>query len=326
MSKRVAFLFPGQGSQAVGMGKDFYASFDASRQLLDQVSALVAPDAEGRTLKEIMFEGPASSLNRTVYTQPALLGVSLACYQAFMAQVDVQPVAVAGHSLGEFAALVAANVLPLDAVVPVVEKRASLMEQAPAGAMTAVLGLDAEAVQAVLVQAKTSTAWAVVANDNTPGQIVISGTPEGIEAATPLLKEASAKRVIPLPVGGAFHSPLMQEAAGTFSDVLRTLNYQDARVPLVSNMDATPRQDGKAIADALSQQMTSSVQWTRTMDALVNDLAIDAMIEFGPGKVLAGMMKKTHPSVEIYNIYDIPSLEATIAAFNDVPVESVQGV
>jgi [acyl-carrier-protein] S-malonyltransferase len=321
-SKKVAFLFPGQGSQVVGMGQDFYESSVRLKALFDQIDALVTPNEEGQSLLDITFKGSSEELNRTIYTQPSILAVSLAAYEAFQAQVQVTPVAVAGHSLGEFSALVASGALSVDAVVPIVEKRASLMETAPAGTMAAVLGLSADVVKQTLTSLDLNGEIAVVANDNSPSQIVISGTVKGIELASPALKEAGAKRVIPLPVGGAFHSPLMDEPADAFASLLESADFQDAQIPVISNVDAQAKTSAKDLKTASILQMPSSVQWTSTMKTLVETLGVDTVIEFGPGKVLTGLMKKTYPDVQIYNVYDTASLAEVAGVFQGSPVLS----
>lgn len=319
MSK-VAFVFPGQGSQCLGMGEDLYQHLPEAKALLDQVNALVTPNEAGQSLLELMFTGPAEELNRTIYTQPAILAVSLACFFAFQAQVSLQPVAVAGHSLGEFSALVASKVLTLAEVVPTVEQRARLMESAPQGTMAAVLGLSALEVQTVLSTLPVSTeAWAVVANDNSPAQVVISGTEAGLALAMPALKTAKAKRVLPLPVGGAFHSPLMKGPAQAFATILESLAFQSAQVPVISNVDAALRQESTALVEASQAQMSSPVQWTKTMRHLVERCEVDAIIEFGPGKVLSGLMKKTYPDILVYNIYDLNSLAEVVQVFQACP-------
>ncbi len=321
-SKKVAFLFPGQGSQVVGMGQDFYESNARLKALFDQINALVTPNEAGQSLLDITFKGSSEELNRTIYTQPSILAVSLAAYEAFQAQVQVTPLAVAGHSLGEFSALVAAGALRVDAVVPLVEKRASLMETAPAGTMAAVLGLSADLVKQTLTSLDLNGEIAVVANDNSPSQIVISGTVQGIELASPALKEAGAKRVIPLPVGGAFHSPLMDEPADAFASLLEEVPFQDARIPVISNVDAQAKTFAKDLKTASILQMPSSVQWTSTMKTLVESLGVNTVIEFGPGKVLTGLMKKSYPDVQIYNVYDTASLAEVVDAFQASPALS----
>jgi [acyl-carrier-protein] S-malonyltransferase len=314
---KVAFLFPGQGSQKIGMGQDLYENSDVAKTLLDQVSAAFSPPEGQPTLLEAMFHGPAEVLNRTLYTQPAILGVSLACMALFKSQLpDVQPVALAGHSLGEFSALCGADVLSVEDVVALVQQRATLMEQAPAGSMAAVLGLDAKAVQAVLNSIHFPDGeWASIANDNSPAQVVLSGSVKGLEVAGGALKDAGAKRVISLPVGGAFHSVLMNEPSQQFEKAIEQAPYQSASIPVVMNVNALPCTEAKQLKLLSTRQMTSSVQWNATMAELVNHHGVNTVIEFGPGTVLTGLMKKAFPAVEVYNVSDVASLQATVTAF-----------
>lgn len=295
-----AFVFPGQGSQAVGMGKDFYEASKTARRIYDAFDQVVPG------LKTICFDGPEDQLKRTLYTQPAILATSLAALELFREQSDLQPVVTAGHSLGEYGALYASGVFDLETAARLVQKRAELMEHAPAGAMSAVLGLEESKVEAVLAQV---TGVAVVANYNTDGQLVISGEPQALEAAAPLLKEAGAKRVLPLPVGGAFHSPIMDAAAQEFRTFLTGFSFANAQVPVLTNVDATPTSDGEVISAKLAEQINHSVRWTQTMSRMVSQEQVNLVIELGPGKVLTGMFKKMHPEVMVLNVYDLASLE-----------------
>ncbi len=326
----VAYLFPGQGSQTVGMGKDWAERYPEARQVYDifdrQVASLLQTESRQQTLSHICFEGPAEELKRTVYTQPAILATSLVAWQLFSQHcASLKPanvVATAGHSLGEYGALVAAEVLNIETAAKLVAKRAVLMEAAPSGAMSAVLGLSEEKTNQVIAQykqANPSGPVIAVANYNTAEQIVISGDAAAIEAVSPELKAAGAKRVLPLPVGGAFHSPLMDVAASDFKAFIDNsqpaFSFFNARLPVVTNVDATPTMKGDQCREKLSQQINHSVCWTQTMRVLVEDLGVNTVIEFGPGKVLGGMMQKSYPEVVVINIFDQPSLEAAIALF-----------
>jgi [acyl-carrier-protein] S-malonyltransferase len=319
-STKIAFLFPGQGSQKVGMGEDLYQHFDIAKTLLNQVDASFNPPDNSPSLLKVMFQGSAELLNRTLYTQPAILAVSLACVALFKSQLpEVVPVAMAGHSLGEFAALCSADVMNIETVVGLVQQRASLMEAAPAGTMAAVLGLDSATVQTVLDGFPfKGDAWASVANDNSASQVVLSGSSAGLEAVTPALKEAGAKRVLPLSVGGAFHSVLMNTPAKAFEAAIDAARYADAAVPVVMNVNAQACEEASALTTLSKKQMTSSVQWNATMNTLVQTHGVEAVVEFGPGSVLTGLMKKAFPAVEVYNVSDVPSLQATVAALQSV--------
>jgi [acyl-carrier-protein] S-malonyltransferase len=241
MSK-LAFVFPGQGSQAVGMGRDFY-ELPTARRVFDVFDRLVAAD-----LSQVCFNGPEEELKRTLYTQPAILATSIAALELFRERCALQPHYVAGHSLGEYGAHYAANVISLETAAKLVKRRSELMEAAPEGAMSAVLGLSGDAVDQVIAQfQQQSGAVIAVANYNTDSQIVISGSVEAVADVAHPLKEASAKRVMPLPVGGAFHSPLMQPAAEAFASFLADYSFGNAAVPVVTNVDAQLTTEGESI-------------------------------------------------------------------------------
>ncbi|MBY0403214.1 MAG: ACP S-malonyltransferase, partial [Cyanobacteria bacterium] len=257
-------------------------------------------------------------LKRTLYTQPAILATSLVAYTLFQEQCNVIPQALAGHSLGEYGALFAGGVIDLDTAAHLVKKRSELMENAPPGAMSAVLGASDSLIASVIqtVQEQKVFGAITVANYNTPDQAVISGTPEAIGEASTLLKEGGAKRVLPLPVGGAFHSPLMDAAAEEFRDFVRGFTFQNSHQPIVTNTDASPTLEGVQFQSKLADQINHSVRWSQTVAYLVNELGIHTFIEFGPGKVLTGMVKKMYPDLKLYNVFDSASLSQTCEALN----------
>ncbi len=301
----IAFVFPGQGSQSVGMGKDFFDHSQTARNVFE------AFDAQIPGLSQICFEGPEASLKQTRYTQPAILATSIAALLLFNEQLPLVPAVGAGHSLGEYGALFAAKVIDLETAVTLVKKRAELMDAAPAGAMSAVLGLDAGSIQTVL---EAVAGIATIANYNTADQVVITGEPSALEAAAPLLKSAGAKRILPLPVGGAFHSPLMTPAANEFKNYLTGHTFKDAIFPVVTNTDATETIKADQFRQKLGEQIDHSVRWTQSMDLMVAQQEIETVIEFGPGKVLTGMFKKASPALTLYNVFDMASLQSTVDA------------
>ena len=306
MSK-TAFVFPGQGAQAVGMGKDAYEASDQSRAIFEQ-----ADEALGFSLSRIIFEGPDEVLKQTANTQPALLTVSVALLEALEGR-GLKPDYVAGHSLGEYSALVAAGVLSFADAVRTVRARGQFMEQAvPSGqgAMAAVLGAERETL-AKLCAAITSEGSAVeLANVNCPGQIVVSGTAEGVQAVIERGKEeAGAKRVIPLEVSGPFHSSLMKPAAANLQDTLADIPMKDASVPVVANVTANAVTAAKEIRGLLVEQVYSPVLWEDSVRYLIEQ-GVDTFVEIGSGTVLAGLIKKIDKNVRVISVNSIAALEA----------------
>ncbi|MBX9686570.1 MAG: ACP S-malonyltransferase [Candidatus Obscuribacterales bacterium] len=306
--KKIACLFPGQGSQSVGMGKDLFDKNPVARQCFEEIDQIA-----GRSLSKLSFEGPEDELKRTVNTQPTILAVSLAAWKAYEAASGPKPQFLAGHSLGEFTALTAASALPLQACVRLVDKRAHLMEVCPAGAMSAVIGMSAETLEQCCrdAQAELADSVVIVANFNTREQLVISGSPEAVSLAGTKAKAAGAK-VIQLPVGGAFHSPLMSSAAAEFAQELEKVSFAAAEIPVLQNYDALPATAASEIQAKLSKQMPSAVRWCKSIEKML-ELGVDTFIEIGPGKALAGMVKKIERSAKVFNIYDQESLEKTLA-------------
>lgn len=312
--RKIAFVFPGQGSQSVGMGKDF-AELPVGRKVYDVFDRIVAAN-----LSQVCFEGPEEELRRTLYTQPAILATSIAALELFREKCDLKPALVAGHSLGEYGALYAAGSISLEMAAQLVKRRSELMEAAPKGAMSAVLNLDGEKVDAVVnAYRKESQKVIAVANYNTDSQIVISGSPDAVEQVSERLKEAGAKRVMPLPVGGAFHSPLMSPAAQSFAEYLSDFDFQNAQIPVVTNVDAALTTQATEAQSKLGKQIDHSVRWTQTMTLMVQEEDVDTVVEFGPGKVLTGMFKKMFPEVRLFNVLDVASLEAVAAELKGAP-------
>lgn len=302
---KTAFVFPGQGAQYIGMAADFIASEPAMLQ------TLVRFDAEHSTnLQRIMSEGPEESLKETRFTQPAILFHSICALNAFQQKFDLSPVFVAGHSLGEFSALVAAKVLSVSEAMHIVHKRGEFMIRANAGvpfAMSAIIGLDAQSVIDACAEA-SPIGLVMAVNFNTPIQTVISGTESGVQAAGEIAKSKGAKRVIPLIVGGPFHTPLINQASAWLSTEMDNFRFNHASVPVVSNVNALASTDGEEIKANLVQQIISPVRWVECIQYMLNE-GVERFVEFGPQKVLAGMIKSIDKEVKILNIDILADLE-----------------
>ncbi|MCK8491554.1 MULTISPECIES: ACP S-malonyltransferase [Spirosoma] len=286
-----AYVFPGQGSQFRGMGLDIYQNSEAARQLFDQANQILGYD-----LTRIMFEGTDEELKQTIYTQPAVLlhGVVLA-----LTNESFAPDMVAGHSLGELAALTAAGVLSFENGLTLASIRATAMQQAcelAPSSMAAVLGLADEVIERIC--AGITTEIVVPANYNCPGQVVISGSVAGLEQAAEQLKAAGAKRVVTLAVSGAFHSPFMEPAREQFAQAVERMPFNEPRCPVYQNVNAQPTNDPTAIKANLIAQLTAPVRWTQSVERMAADGATE-FIECGPGKVLQGLVKKIVPSATI---------------------------
>jgi [acyl-carrier-protein] S-malonyltransferase len=300
----LAVVFSPQGSQAVGMGRELAAASPGARAAFEEADATL-----GWSVSATCWEGPVERLNDTRQTQPCLLTTSVAAWRALGERVDLRPAVVAGHSVGEYAALVAAGSLELGAALRIVARRAELMAGVDAeGGMTAILGLEREAVQ-VVVEVVGRPTDLVVANDNAPGQVVISGGIASLEAAEAALRAAGARRLVRLPVSGAFHSPLMASIAGDLADALEGEAWRDPRVPLVSNVTAEPLTDASRIRALLAEQVRSPVEWVRCVERMVAD-GVDALIECGSGSALTGMVRRIAPDVRLANVGDAAGLEA----------------
>lgn len=300
----VALLFSPQGSQAVGMGRDLAEHFAVARETYREADHVL-----GWSISATCWDGPAERLNDTRQTQPCLLTTSVAAHRALAEQVDLEPAFVAGHSVGEYAALVASGVLPFDAALRLVARRAELMAGVDAdGGMAAVIGLPRDVVEAT-VEAVGRPTELVVANDNAPGQVVISGRSDALDAVEQPMRDAGAKRVLRLPVSGAFHSPLMAGVADDLADAFERETWSDARVPVVSNVTAEAITDAARIRALLAEQVRSPVEWVRCIGTMT-DAGVDAMVECGAGSALVGMLKRIAPGVRTATATDPDSLSA----------------
>ena len=301
-----AFVFPGQGSQAVGM-LDAWGEHAAVREVLAEASA-----ALGEDIARLIKEGPKEQLDLTTNTQPVMLTAGIACYRAWLAEGGPEPAAVAGHSLGEYSALVAAGALSLADALPLVRFRAQSMQEAVpvgTGAMAAILGLDADAVRAGCAEAAAASGEVCEAvNFNDPKQTVIAGSKAGVEKGCEVLKARGAKRALPLPVSAPFHSSLMKPAAEKLKARLAQVTINAPRIAVVNNIDVAVESDPARIRDALYRQAFGPVRWVELMQAL-RARGIGAVIECGPGKVLAGMAKRIDAELPAAPLFDPPSLE-----------------
>ena len=301
-------MFPGQGSQAPGMGKDLAEKFAVAREVFEE-----ADDALGFAISRLCFAGPAEELQLTENTQPAILTTSVAAYRAARDNGLPAPDFVAGHSLGEYSALVAAGVLGLSVAVRTVRARGQYMQQAVpvgTGAMAAVMGGELSAIEAACDEARGDQVCAV-ANSNSPNQVVIAGNVEAVDRAIELLKGV-AKRVIKLNVSAPFHCALMRPAQEKLGAHLERLTFNEPRMPVVTNVDAKTTTAPDELRDALLRQVSAPVRWLESMQLLLAE-NVETFIEIGPGKVLSGLMRHTNRDVKCLNVEDAASLEATRA-------------
>lgn len=315
MSNKVAFVFPGQGSQTVGMCKGFYDEYQVARRVFEE-----ADEALGFSITKMCFEGPEDELRLTFNTQPAILTASVAC-AAVLKENGVACDVAAGHSLGEYSALVAAGAISFADAVRTVRKRGQFMQEAVPvgeGTMAAVLGLDNDKIVEVCQTVEKNSGKEVQAvNFNCPGQVVIAGATEAVNLAIEDLKAAGAKRAILLPVSAPFHSTLMQPAADRLKEVLDGVQFSDAAFPVIANVTAKPVVKAEEIKELLVKQAACPVLWETSMHTMI-DMGVETFVEVGPGKVLCGFTKKIDKTKTGLNVEDAASLEKTLAKLKEV--------
>jgi [acyl-carrier-protein] S-malonyltransferase len=310
MNNKLALVFPGQGSQSVGMLAELHAEFATVRDTFTEASA-----ALGYDLWALVANGPDTELNETHRTQPALLTASVAVYRVWLEQGGATPAYLAGHSLGEYSALVCAGVLSLSDAVKLVEKRGQYMQLAvPAGtgAMSAIIGLDDALIAKACAEAAQGEVVSPV-NFNSPGQVVIAGNKAAVERANELCKAAGAKRALPLPVSVPSHCALMKPAADKLAADLNSISFHTAVIPVVNNVDVLAAADAAAIKDALVRQLYSPVRWTESIEFLAAQ-GVDSVIELGAGKVLSGLIKRINKELNTASVTDVASLKDALAA------------
>jgi [acyl-carrier-protein] S-malonyltransferase len=306
MEHHTAFVFPGQGSQYAGMGRDVAEKYPAARKVFDDIDA-----ALGFSISQLCFEGPEDQLKLTENTQPAILAVSSALHAVLEEHGATRRDLVAGHSLGEYSAIVSVGGLTPAEAATIVRARGRFMQDAVpvgTGGMAALIGPSVEDARAICEEAAQGEIVSV-ANINAPGQIVIAGTKSAIERAIEVAKSRGVRRALPLPVSAPFHCELMKPAADRLEPILDEANFKDLWFSLVSNVDASPIGTSTAVRNALLRQVASPVRWVESVQKMVS-MGVKRFVEIGPGNVLTGLIKRIDPNVELINVSDVPTLEA----------------
>ncbi len=313
MTKKIAFLFPGQGSQFVGMGKDLYENIASAKEVFE-----IANTTLDKNISDLCFNGPEEDLKQTVNTQPCIVAMSISAMEALREKCNITPDFVAGHSLGEYCAMFTAGVMSLENTFRAIQKRADLMSETKGGAMSAVLNASEEVLKAGLEEGN-KVGYVDVANYNSPAQVVITGSEDAVKVTGEYLLSNGVRRVVPLAVSGAFHSKFMENAGLNFAEFISDIELNNASIPVVTNVDAEPTIDAEDFRAKMPKQIYSSVYWTQTIQKMIDE-GVDTFIEIGPGKVLAGLNKKIAPDANIYNVSDLASLEATVEALKALSI------
>ena len=302
---KIAFIFPGQGAQAVGMGKDLYENYETAKNIFNKANKVL-----GKSITNLCFEGPEEDLKLTVNTQPCIVTTSIALLEVLKEQINICPDYAAGHSLGEYCAMYAAGVMDLETTLMSIQKRADLMSKVKGGAMAAVLNASDEVVKAGINEG-LKYGYVDIANYNSPVQVVITGDETAVQKAGEYILANGARRVVPLAVSGAFHSKFMQEAGVLFEEFVSELDINDSKIPVITNVDAEITENAEDFRAKMPKQIYSSVHWTQTIQKMTEN-GVDTFIEIGPGKVLTGLVRKITPEAITYNVFDKESLENTI--------------
>jgi [acyl-carrier-protein] S-malonyltransferase len=305
---KIAFVFPGQGSQYVGMGKEIYEKFSVSREVFKEAS-----DELGYNIEKVCFEGPAEELNKTYRTQPAILTVSIAINRVLISN-SIKPSVVAGHSLGEYSALVSAGVLSFRDAIKITEMRGKFMQEAVPegrGLMAAIIGLERNIVDEIC--SSVQSGYTAPANYNSPTQIVIAGEKDAVEEAIKLAREKGAKRTVVLAVSVPSHCTLMAGASQKLAEFLNKIDFRNPEIPIVNNTDALFLYDTESIKNSLIRQLNSPLLWEDSI-RVIFDSGIDTFIEVGPGKILTGLIKRIEPSAKVFNVEDLKTFDNTLSS------------
>ena len=308
--KKIAFIFPGQGAQAVGMGKDIYENYTSAKTVYE-----TADEVLGKSSSSMCFNGPEEDLKLTINTQPAIVTTSIALLEALKSELSITPDYTAGHSLGEYCAMYTAGVMSLENTFKLIQKRAELMGQTKGGAMAAVLNATDEQLKAGLEEG-SKVGYVDVANYNSPVQVVITGDENAVKAAGDYMLANGVRRVVPLAVSGAFHSKYMENAGEEFAEFVKGFELNSAKLPVITNVDANETLMADEFKSKMPKQISSSVHWTQTIQKMIEN-GVDTFVEIGPGKVLAGLNKKISMDITTYNVYDKDSLESTVNAIKE---------